>query len=347
MLPTQTARTSPILVSILRSQDVVDEPVAFRLLGEDIVVWRTEDGSPAALQDRCCHRTAKLSRGFCLEGRVVCGYHGWRYDREGRVVRVPQVNAERDARSAMRTQAYHAAERYGHSGSPLGDPISPIPDLEEEDNPDFRRVHQFYHKWSCGGLRFMENSFDTAHVAIVHRGTFGDMASPKPAPVTLERHEDGFIMRAEVSVVNGDLQKRGLGLNTDETTRSITSRWFMPFLPPQQLPVPQWPRSRHRDRFRSHRRRQLPDRPVLLSQRLPQRTCPMKTSCGSTQPSSRRTAIRSRARTGMRRSICAATRRPWPVTNPALLMREMLPLNFSRNMAKREVVGNPGGAALN
>jgi len=52
--------------------DALDKgPVPFRLLGEDIVLFKTADGSPAALLDRCCHRSAKLSKGWVSEGNIV------------------------------------------------------------------------------------------------------------------------------------------------------------------------------------------------------------------------------------------------------------------------------------
>ncbi len=41
-------------------------------LGEHLVVWKTADGTPAALRGRCCHRTAKLSKGHVIDGRIVC-----------------------------------------------------------------------------------------------------------------------------------------------------------------------------------------------------------------------------------------------------------------------------------
>lgn len=41
------------------------------------------EGRPAALKDRCCHRTAKLSKGQCVNGQLQCGYHDWTYDRSG------------------------------------------------------------------------------------------------------------------------------------------------------------------------------------------------------------------------------------------------------------------------
>ena len=39
-------------------------PKPFTLLGENIVLFLDRDGNPAALADRCCHRTAKLSQGL-------------------------------------------------------------------------------------------------------------------------------------------------------------------------------------------------------------------------------------------------------------------------------------------
>ena len=38
---------------------LADGPRPFTLLGEPIVVWTDGDGKPAALRDRCCHRTAR------------------------------------------------------------------------------------------------------------------------------------------------------------------------------------------------------------------------------------------------------------------------------------------------
>ena len=66
-------------------------PLAFTLLGENIVLFKTASGRPAALQNRCCHRTAKLSKG-CVQGEhIACGYHGWEYDHTGQCVKIPQA----------------------------------------------------------------------------------------------------------------------------------------------------------------------------------------------------------------------------------------------------------------
>ncbi|MYE68365.1 MAG: Rieske 2Fe-2S domain-containing protein, partial [Acidimicrobiia bacterium] len=64
------------------SADVTAEPRQVRLLGEPIVLYRDAAG-PVALADRCVHRGAALSGGCIRDGRLMCPYHGWQYDRSG------------------------------------------------------------------------------------------------------------------------------------------------------------------------------------------------------------------------------------------------------------------------
>ncbi|MEN3363467.1 MAG: hypothetical protein V7606_741, partial [Burkholderiales bacterium] len=76
--------------AVIPLERLKDGPQPFTLLGEKIVLWLDAEGKPAAVQDRCCHRTAQLSKGFVERGNIVCGYHGWTYDTTGKCVRIPQ-----------------------------------------------------------------------------------------------------------------------------------------------------------------------------------------------------------------------------------------------------------------
>jgi len=60
-----------------------------RILGRDIVVWRTPNGEVTALEDRCCHRNVPLSQGFLKKDCIVCAYHGWQFDPSGACVLIP------------------------------------------------------------------------------------------------------------------------------------------------------------------------------------------------------------------------------------------------------------------
>jgi len=205
-----------------------DGPQAFTLLGEKIVLWRDGDGAPVALEDRCCHRTTQLSKGWVEDGCIVCGYHGWTYDRTGKCVRIPQ-RREPESRSGFRVRSFRTAERYGYVWVALDEPLADVPEFPEAADPDYRKIDQFYEVWHCAGLRLMENSFDNAHVHFVHRKTFGVIKEPVPPKLTIEENDQGFVMRADLKVFNSELQKKNLKDDAEFTTRHVTSTWYKPF----------------------------------------------------------------------------------------------------------------------
>ena len=77
---------------VLLEREVGDEPIAVRLCGRDLVVFRGANGRIAALEDVCPHRGMRLSRGSIENGNIVCPYHGWAFDTDGRAVVPPARN---------------------------------------------------------------------------------------------------------------------------------------------------------------------------------------------------------------------------------------------------------------
>lgn len=203
-------------------------PQSFTLLGEDIVLWRRADGTPAAVRDRCCHRTAKLSKGFVEGDRIVCGYHGWQYDCTGACVKIPQ-QPDLAIPAGARVPAYHCAERFGYAWVALDDPLVPLLEAEEEKLGE-RRIHQFDETWNTGALRLMENSFDTAHFAFVHAGTFGQGDQPKPKHFQLDETDYGFEARVVLEINNPPESHRITGTTDPVTTRTFSNQWHLPFL---------------------------------------------------------------------------------------------------------------------
>jgi phenylpropionate dioxygenase-like ring-hydroxylating dioxygenase large terminal subunit len=125
VLTTRQATLRRFWYSIMPVAMLRDGPKPFRLLGEDIVLFLDADGQPAALKDRCCHRTAKLSMGWANDGELTCGYHGWVYDRTGRVVRIPQLGPDA-AVPRHATPAYRCMERGGYAWVALDEPLQPL-----------------------------------------------------------------------------------------------------------------------------------------------------------------------------------------------------------------------------
>ena len=214
-----------------------DGPKPFRLLGQDIVIFLDVAGEPAALEDRCCHRTAKLSKGWIKGGHIVCGYHGWEYDRTGKLVSIPQFPFEQPVPEAS-AKSFHAETRYGYVWVCLGEPTADIPDLPYEEDLAFRRIHQFDELWRCSALRMMENSFDNAHFAFVHKGTFGDIDQPKPEKYELTETHYGFVAETIVPVRNPPLAARITGTSEPWTKRKMRNAWFMPFCRTMDMEYP-------------------------------------------------------------------------------------------------------------
>lgn len=216
---------------VLREGDLDRVPVAFTLLGERIVLWRGASGEPVCIRDRCCHRTAQLSRGFVEDGRIVCGYHGWTYDEDGRCVRIPQQSPEARIPDEIRVPSYRSAIRYGHVWVALDEPLAEIPEIPEEAE-GLRRIDEFYEEWNIGAFRLMENSFDPAHVNFTHRGTFGNRNDDSFHKPEIEDEPFGFRMYVEMPVTNrgAAFKYLGAGAAGEDNVRRMQSNWYMPFV---------------------------------------------------------------------------------------------------------------------
>ena len=206
-----------------------EAPQPFTLLGQKIVLFLDEKGQPAALMDRCCHRTARLSKGRCVGGALQCGYHGWTYNGSGRVIRIPQYDEGRAIPVDYCTPAYRCVAKYGYAWVALEEPIAPIPHMPEFDAPGWRTIHQFYERWATSPLRALENSFDNSHFSFVHRSTFGVGDQPKPSKYELVEQEHGFYAETIIQAANPPAYQRVTGLSDAITTRHMRNAYYLPF----------------------------------------------------------------------------------------------------------------------
>ncbi len=206
-----------------------DGPRPFRLMGEDIVVWKQADGTPAAVADRCCHRTAKLSRGFVENGNLVCGYHGWTYDCTGACIRIPQQAEGAPIPPGAKVPGYRAQEKYGYVWVALEEPLRPIPHFPEDGALGYRRIFQFYEEWKTSPLRMMENSFDNSHFSFVHKANFGMIDNPRPAPYAFRETDYGFEAETTVPIKNPPESHAITGTTEPVTNRHLVNRYYLPF----------------------------------------------------------------------------------------------------------------------
>lgn len=152
--------------------EIGERPLARRILGDPIVMYRGQDGSYAALEDRCCHRGVPLHLGSVKADFLECAYHGFTFDRSGRCVKVP---SQKTVPTSARVRSYPVVERYGFlwiwMGDRAADP-SAMMDLSEIEGPGWGAVQGML-PVAADYRRVIDNTLDLSHVAFVHRSTFG------------------------------------------------------------------------------------------------------------------------------------------------------------------------------
>lgn len=126
-----------------------------RLCGQELVVFRGQDGRVGALDARCPHLGSNLAGGRVVRDTIECPYHRFRFDRDG-VCRT----------QAIRNRAYAVEERFGAIFVFLG-PRShfPLPAYDET-----RLVSAPPVTWQLDTQWYMvgANAFDARHFNLAH-----------------------------------------------------------------------------------------------------------------------------------------------------------------------------------
>ncbi|EEF25490.1 oxidoreductase, putative, partial [Ricinus communis] len=147
------------------------------ILGEPVVLYRKEDGAPAAIVDRCSHRFAPLSMGKLLPGnRIQCPYHGLEFDQTGKCVKNPHGNCTIPAASHLRS--FPVIEKYKFiwiwMGDTQADPAK-IPDYSCLDTaPAAHITDTGYLNIKAHYELIVDNLLDLSHTAYVHEGILGN-----------------------------------------------------------------------------------------------------------------------------------------------------------------------------
>jgi len=222
----------PVLINdwhaVLRSSDLPEGALAAaRLLEEDIVLWRMR-GTVHAWQDLCVHRGSKLSLGRTERGKLVCAYHGWTYDEDGRCVGFPAHPDQKPSAKAT-VKTYEASERYGlvwvRMSGASGMKSAPPP-FTEWDDPSYRKIFCGPYHYRASAPRAVENFLDVAHLPFVHSGLLGEETHAEIADYKVEVAPEGITAR-NVRIWQPDPDGTGVGkevVYTYEVLRPLTMR---------------------------------------------------------------------------------------------------------------------------
>jgi nitrite reductase/ring-hydroxylating ferredoxin subunit len=156
-------------------------------------VLRTKDGTPVALEDRCAHRHLPLSMGKLIGDELQCRYHGLRYDKSGRCIRIPGQDL---VPQTARVRSYPVVERYRWLWIWMGDPALADPaTIRISIGWTIRHGRQkLYLHVKANWQLIVDNLLDLTHLAFVHETTIGTAALAEHATVKLLRNGDNIVV---------------------------------------------------------------------------------------------------------------------------------------------------------
>jgi len=166
------------------ADEVTREPLCRWLLDQRVVLYRTENGAVAALEDRCAHRWAPLSGGQLVGDDIACPYHGFRYNARGICTFVP---TQSHVPAALKVKSYPVREYAGFIWLWTGDVAKADPGLLPEiawaaDPAYFVTLRRYNGELRCNYMLLQENLMDLTHIPYLHAGAYAEYGGWHKAP---------------------------------------------------------------------------------------------------------------------------------------------------------------------
>jgi vanillate O-demethylase monooxygenase subunit len=174
------------------ADEIAAGPIERQILGDAIVLWRKEDGEPAAVAAFCSHRRLSLARGRVAGDRIICGYHGLEFAADGACINVP---CQHGIPAGAGIRGYPVAQRYGlvwiwMGDAALADPASII-DIAAWGSPAWGYNRGAAMVYDCNYLLITDNLLDPSHVTWVHPTSFGG-SSGEDVPMRIHEAASGY-----------------------------------------------------------------------------------------------------------------------------------------------------------
>jgi nitrite reductase/ring-hydroxylating ferredoxin subunit len=165
-------------------------PQPIRILGEDLVLFRDDEGRIGLIDRKCAHRCTDLALGRVEDGGIRCPYHGWLFDVEGRCLSQP-AEASATAKDRIRMKSYPVHQAAGAIWTYMGPGKPPL-------FPNYPALaggteHCYTTRWfgDCNWMQASEGNIDPVHTSYLHQlelssddmkarwGVFSNQARPE------------------------------------------------------------------------------------------------------------------------------------------------------------------------
>ncbi len=158
------------------------------VIGEPVVVVRDNAGTLRAFSNVCRHRAGPIAQGAGCRNVFQCGYHGWTYTLDGRLIGTPEVDGmEFFDRSTMgmfplrcETWEQFIFVNFDREAPPLSEFLGNIPELAAGFQfAGLELTERRDYHVDCNWKVYVDNYLEGYHIPIVHPGLMKEIDYPR------------------------------------------------------------------------------------------------------------------------------------------------------------------------
>jgi choline monooxygenase len=182
----------------------IADPESFftaEVAGEPIVVTRDKEGALRAFSNVCRHRAGPIAAGSGCKSVLRCGYHGWTYTLDGRLIGTPDVEGvEFFDRTTMGmvplrldTWEQFIFVNFDREALPLAEYLGDIPEQARGfrfDGLQFAERRDYV--LNCNWKVYVDNYLEGYHIPIAHPGLMREIDYSQYRTDTFRYHSQQF-----------------------------------------------------------------------------------------------------------------------------------------------------------
>jgi len=234
------------------TSEVSTTPLQIKILGEDLVIFKTTKNKIGLVHKNCPHRRASLVYGKCETNGIRCCYHGWLFSTDGEILETPGEDPESKQAKLVREKfklgAYPIKELNGiifaYMGPPEKTPEFPHYDAYETH---YTKRSPYKINYNCNWIQVLDAIMDPVHTSFLHGQSSGIQFSEGFAEVgeieffergtqylgaNIRRIDDNVWVRVNELILPNFTQAGSAfaadGTKTKYFGRSSFTRWVVP-----------------------------------------------------------------------------------------------------------------------
>ncbi|MFK7889714.1 MAG: SRPBCC family protein [Granulosicoccus sp.] len=161
--------------------------LTLELAGQPVMIVRKKDHSLHAQSNVCLHRMSTLLEGRGNRSAIVCPYHAWTYELDGRLRAAPAMQentAYCEQQGDLCLPSIRCEEWLGwimvslnQNATPVREQLSEVQSLVDDYGvQDYTETFFESHRWNTNWKVLAENFMESYHLPVCHKATVGGLS---------------------------------------------------------------------------------------------------------------------------------------------------------------------------